>query len=109
MNKIQILIMTDDQLDKSIRIQGTPYDRKRKLSESTLRKMNKMYNSGKTPYQIAKELGLNYSTVRYNTDKAFKAIYNATRDGRHTGKDKISVKNRVAYKRQLVAQGKVAC
>ena len=95
-------------LDKAVKIQGTKYDRKRKLSESTLTKMKKMSNKGNTVSEIAKKLCLNYGTVRYNVDPIYKSEYNAKRDGKHTGKDKISIVNRVAYKRSLVAAGKLS-
>ena len=108
MTKLETLCLTDEKLDKVVKIQGTPYDRKRKLSESDIRKMNKMAKSGKSLCEIASKFGVNWTTVRYNTDPIWRQSYNATRSGAHTGKDKISVKNRVAYKRSLVATGKVA-
>lgn len=105
--KIELLKLTDGELDSKVKIQGTMYDRKRKLSESTLKKIAKMAKS--TTYsKIARELGLCASTVRYHTDEAWRVHYNATRDGSHTGKDKITVKDRVAYKRALVAAGKIS-
>ena len=105
--KIELLSMTDDALDATVKIQGTPYDRKRKLSATQLKEMAKMSKKGKTVSQIANKLGLNYTAVRYNVDPVFKKEYNAKRDGRHTGKDHITIKDRVAYKRTLVAAGSV--
>ena len=107
MNKIDVLMMTDDQLDKAVKIQGTPYDRKRRISESTIKKMLKMNSSGSTIMEIANKLGINPQMVQYHTDPIWKASYNANRSGKHYGKDRITVKNRVAYKRSLVAAGKV--
>ena len=107
MSRIEVLSMTDDKLDQAVKIQGTRWDRKRKLSESTIKQMSKLSRAGKSAYEIATKLGLNYSTVRYNVDPIWRASYNATRDGRHTGKNHVTVKNRVAYKRSLVAAGKV--
>lgn len=107
MTKIEALCLTDEKLDKVVKIQGTPYDRKRKLSDATIRKMNKMAKSGKSLSEIANKFGVAWATVRYNTDPDWRQYFNATRSGAHTGKDKISVKNRVAYKRSLVASGKV--
>ena len=98
----------DSEVDKAVKIQGTPYDRKRKITSSTLTKMQKLSKKNKTFAQIAKELGLNYTTVRYNLDDEFRKTYNATRNGAHTGKDHISIQNRVAYKRALVAEGKIS-
>ena len=106
--KIELLTLTDEALDKKVKIQGTQYDRKRKVTDKTIAKMKSLSSSGKSVSEIAKKLGLNYITVKYNVDPMFKAIFNATRSGKHTGKDHITVKDRVAYKRGLVAAGKIA-
>lgn len=107
MTRIDVLTLTDDKLDKVVKIQGTKWDRKCKISESTIKKMSKMAGTGSTAAEIARKLGINYQMVRYHTDPIWRASYNATRNGKHYGKDRISVKNRVAYKRSLVAAGKV--
>lgn len=107
MTKIELLKMTDDQLDATVKIQGTKYDRKRKISDATLKKIHKLAKKNYTYSQIAKELDLNPMSVRYHTDPIWKAFFNANRDGKHTGKDKITIKDRVAYKRGLVAAGKL--
>lgn len=105
--KLTLLKMNDDQLDKEVKIQGTKYDRKRKLSDETLKKISNMAKKNLTYSKIAKDLGISYTIVRYHMDKAWRESFNAKRDGRHTGKDHISIKNRVAYKRALVAAGKI--
>lgn len=107
MNKIDVLKMIDAEVDKVVKIQGTPYDRKRKVSPETLVRMQKMDRKGKSISEIAKSLGLSYFTVKYNVDSVWREMYNKTRNGAHTGKDHISKTDRVAYKRQLVAEGKV--
>lgn len=106
--KIELLTLTDEALDKKVKIQGTQYDRKRKVTDKTIAKMKSLYSSKKSVSEIAQKLGLNYMTVKYNVDPAFKAMYNAMRSGAHTGKDHVTVKDRVAYKRGLVAAGKIA-
>lgn len=107
MTKIELLTLTDDALDATVKIQGTKYDRKRKVSDSSIKKMNNMLKKGSTVSQIAAKLGLNYHTVRYNVDPVWRKQYNATRNGAHTGKDHVTDRDRVAYKRSLVAAGKV--
>ena len=107
MTKIELLALTDEALDAKVKIQGTKYDRKRKISESTLKKMKSLYKKGKSISEIANKLGLNYTSVRYNVDPIFKKQFNQMRDGKHTGKDKITIKDRIAYKRGLVAAGKI--
>jgi predicted transcriptional regulator len=107
MNKIDVLMMTDDKLDKVVKIQGTTYDRKRRISEFTLKQMLKMSGAGKTIAEIANKLDINPQMVLYHIDPIWRASYNANRSGKHYGKDRITIKNRVAYKRSLVAAGKV--
>ena len=58
--KIEILNLDDKALDKKIKIQGTPYDRKRKISEKTIKQMTKMSKKGKSIQEIAKELGIGH-------------------------------------------------
>ena len=107
MTKLELLTLTDDKLDATVKIQGTPYDRKRKVADSTISKMCKLFKKGKSISEIARKTGLNYMAVKYNVDPEWKKQYNATRNGKHTGKDHITVKDRVAWKRQLVADGKI--
>lgn len=106
-SKIYTLMHTDDQLDKMVKIQGTEFDRKRKVSSAEVKKMKKLWGKGKSFGAIAKEIGYNYTTVRYNIDDAWRAQYIAKQSGKHTGKDNITTKNRVAYKRRLVAYGQL--
>lgn len=103
---VELLTMTDGVLDKKVKIQGTEYDRKRKISKATVTKMKRMAKK-KSISEIAREFGISYTGVRYNIDPEFKAWHNANRDGKHTGKDHVTKTNRVAYKRGLVAAGKV--
>ena len=107
MNRIDVLKMTDGDLDKAVKIQGTDYDRKRKVTSRILRKMRKLKSRGKEYADIARELGLSTKTVRYNLDENYRNNYKLSLSGAHTGKDHITKKNRVAYKRELVAMGKV--
>ena len=106
MTKIQVLTLTDNALDNVVKIQGTKYDRKRKLTDSTIKKILSM-GKKHTYLEIARKLNLNPITVRYNLDPVWKATYNMKRSGKHTGKDHITKLDRVAYKRALVAAGKV--
>lgn len=106
MTKLELLTLTDNKLDDVVKIQGTKYDRKRKLSDATIKKIINL--AKKYDYkEIARKLDLNPVTVRYNADPVWRALYNETRSGKHTGKDRITKTNRIAYKRSLVAAGKV--
>lgn len=106
-DRIEVLEMTDGDLDKAVKIQGTDYDRKRKVTSKILAKMRKMESRGKKYTDIARELGLSTKTVRYYLDEDYRTNYRVSHSGAHTGTDHITKKNRVAYKRELVAMGKV--
>lgn len=108
MTKVEILTMMDGALDKAVKIQGTQYDRKRKVSNATIKKITKMFDNGKDVAEIARKMGLTARTVRYHADPVWRKEYIAKLSGKHTGKNKISVSNRIAYKRKLVAAGKVS-
>lgn len=108
MTKVEILTMMDRDLDKKIKIQGTQYDRKRKVSKAQLKTLEKLHKQKKSIAEIAKKTGLYYTTVRYNVDPVYRAEHIAKCSGKHTGKDKVTVSNRIAYKRKLVAAGKVS-
>lgn len=107
MNRIDILKMTDGELDKAVKIQGTDYDRKRKVTSKVLSKMRKLESKGKDYADIAKELGFSTKTVRYNLDEAYREYYKSAYGGPHIGKTHLTKTNRVAYKRDLVALGKI--
>lgn len=106
MTKIDLLTLTDDKLDNAVKIQGTCYDRKRKISDADIKKMKSM-SKRKTAEEIAKKLDMRLRDVMYHIDPEFRKNYISKLSGKHTGKDKITIKERVAYKRQLVAAGKI--
>ena len=106
MNKIELLTLTDAKLDDVVKIQGTKYDRKRKFTDDVIAKMTKMCKK-KDYKEVAEKLGVSIRDVRYHTDPVFRSNYIKSLSGKHTGKDTITKTNRIAYKRQLVAAGKV--
>lgn len=105
MNKIDILKLNDNELDKVVKIQGTDFDRKRKVTAQLLKKMIKLENRGKSYKDIAKKFGFTTKTVRYNLDPEYREFWKANYAGPHTGKNHITKNNRVSYKRELVASG----
>ena len=107
MTKLEILTLVDGELDKVVKIQGTEHDRKRKVKDAAIKKMFKMLKDKKDIAEIARKMGLSIRDVRYHVDPEWRKAYLAKLSGKHTGRDKISIANRVAYKRQLVAAGKV--
>lgn len=106
MKRREVLKLSDRKLDNYVKIQGTKFDRKRKFSEATKRKMKRMYKNGKSVKEIAVKFNTTRTPVLYIVDEDFKKMFNATRSGKHTGVDKITAQNRIEYKRQLVSKRK---
>lgn len=95
---------TDREIDAAVRIQGTNYDRKRKVTKSMKRRMEQMHNSGKSYNYIANYFGVAYTTVRYNLDKEYKEAWNKRRDdyARNWKPTSETLTERAAYKRDLL-------
>lgn len=101
MTKRELMELSDAKLDITVKIQGTNYDRKRKVTKQIQQRMIQMVNAGKSLNYIAEHFSVTPQTVRYNTDPEWRARYNATRDGKHYGLAS-NVKERAAYKRELL-------
>lgn len=102
MTRSEILKMDDNKLDKVIKIQGTRFDRKRKVSNATINRMRNMYEKGKSIAEISSIVNVPYNTVRYNVDDEWRSNFNATRSGKHTGNTNITKEDRIQYKRSIV-------
>lgn len=94
--------LSDVDLDRLVKIQGTQYDRKRRVNDKERAEMRRLYFSGQTVAAISKLTGFGQTTVRYNVDDDWRAWFNATRSGDHTGTDTMTFSDRVKYKRDLV-------
>lgn len=103
MNKSDIYNMSDSGVNKTVKIQGTKWDRKRRVSMKTVAEINRLQMCGCSNSKIAKKLNLNYSTVRYYTDDEYKNKVNH-RKGAHSH-GYLSDSNRAEYKRKLVMSG----
>lgn len=104
-DKINVLKMVDDKLDKAVKIQGTDFDRKRKVTSEMRDQMKRMKKRGKTFREIAERFNVDHRTVRYSIDEQYRTYCKAYASGVHTGKTHLNKTNRVAYKRELVAEG----
>lgn len=102
MTRSEILKMTDNEIDKVINIQGTRFDRKRKFSNSTLNRMKGMYEKGMSISEISKKLSISPTMVKYHVCPEWRAHYNSTRCGRHTGVTNITKSDRIKWKREIV-------
>lgn len=108
MTRKDVLAMDYLTLDKTVKIQGTRFDRKRKVSNSDIVRMKKLRARGDTLQSIAEKVGCCKMTVKYHTNPEWRENYNKTRNGKHYGnKVTYSVSDRSAYKRDLVATRKI--
>lgn len=102
-----VLKMDAETIDAKVKIQGTPYDRKRKYSPELLSAIQSEYNSGKPVAEIAKKYNMSSTVVKYNVDSDFKKAHNAKRKKGAHGIGPMDFDNRVTYKRQLVKDKKI--
>lgn len=108
MNIKNIINSSDTKIDSMVKIQGTNYDRRRKVTKSMKRRMQQMYDAGKSYYAIAEHFSVDPRTVRYNLDEAFRKYDIELRTKRakkkpshsHTTPEKLA--NRAAYKREII-------
>lgn len=115
MKKKDILELSDKELDKVVKIAGTQYDRKRKISDKQIESAKRLVKKGKSFEYIIKKLKLNVTenTIRYHLDDAYRryridhANYGRSVAACKRGDYNEILKDRAAYKRKLVARGRV--
>lgn len=100
----RIVDRTNSEIDNAVKIQGTNYDRKRKVTKDMKRRMQQMYDSGKTYGYIADYYGVSWPTVKYNLDEEFKKEINEKRNdyARNWKPTNETYLERVDYKRKLL-------
>ena len=116
MKKKDILELSDKELDKVVKIAGTQYDRKRKISDKQIESAKRLVKKGKSFEYIIKKLKLNVTenTIRYHLDEAYRryridhANYGRPVAACKRGDYNEILKDRATYKRKLVARGRVA-
>ena len=102
-----IFEMSDIELDKTIKIQGTKHDRKRVLTDRQVTKAKRLLSNGVSVTDVAKLMGVHPNTIKYNTDPVYRETVLKTASGIHTGVTRITRADRITYKRELVARGEV--
>ena len=110
MKRRAILKLDDITLDQKVKIQGTQFDRKRKLTDKDINKMRKLIGKGYTLDNLSLIYNVDVRTIKYNLDPDYKAhiqSYQAENYGKHTGIDTYNFENRVAYKRLLIKKRKI--
>lgn len=107
MKRKELLNLDDFTLDKKVIIQGTQWDRKRKLSDKDLKKIVKLLKRGYNYEKLGEMYRVTPHCIRYNTDEEYRRHAISIRSGKHTGIDVYTFKNRVDYKRLLVKKRKI--
>ena len=102
-----ILTYNDEQIDALVKIQGTQYDRKRKLTDKQVSEIKQKLDKGISVEALAQQYNVSEWIIRYNTNPQFRAHQLAIRTGAHTGVDTITFEDRVNYKRYLVEKKKI--
>lgn len=105
MTKKELLSLSPMELNQKVLIEGTKFDRKRKVNEKMVARMRRMRDKGMTYRDIGDVFGVTGKTVRYNLDEDYRQRTIDGCSGSHTGKVNITVNDRIKYKRALVQAG----
>ena len=106
MTKRELMKLSDTALDKAVKIQGTNFDRKRKVTKQMQYRMTQMLDAGKSVNYIAEHFNVTPQTVKYNTNPEYKTWRNATKNSKHYGVNNSTAAERGAYKRSLLKSRK---
>lgn len=107
MKKKQIKMLTPMEIDQLVKIQGTQYDRKRKLTDKDIKRITKLLASDVGIEDIAAMYNVTVHTIKYNTDDDYRQHSIQIRSGKHYGETIMDMLNRAAYKRTLALKRKV--
>ena len=104
MTRKELRNASDAVVDKMVKIQGTNYDRSRKVTKSIKRRMDQMRKAGKSFNEIAKHFNVAPSTVKYNIVEGFAEKKKADRKlyARNWKSNWWDTVDRVNYKRSLI-------
>lgn len=107
MRRKKVLQLNDTALDTKIKIQGTQFDRKRKLTDKDWKKVRRLLKKHHTYKEIAAIFNVSPKTIRYGVDETYRRRCIEWSSGKHTGVDKCTFEDRVNYKRYLVKKRKI--
>lgn len=95
--------MTNNELDRIIKLEGTDYDRRRKLTNQQIAKIRRAKSNGASIADLASAYRVSYNTIKYHVDPEFKKEFNCKRlSYRFAPYDYVAQKeSRVAYKRAI--------
>ena len=95
-------------IDTHIKIQGSMWDKKRKLDDKAIKKIRKMRDKGITLHTIAEKLNVSVFIVHYHTSAKCREKHLKSRNGIHYGNTvNYTIANRIDRKKGLIEMGKV--
>lgn len=106
MTRGQLLKMSNSAIDKGVRIAGTKFDRRIKVTDNMKKKMRNLREKGVSYAKIAEELSVDPSTVRYHLDDMYRVSHNANRALYARSTPRIDMAARVQYKKELLKSRK---
>lgn len=108
MTKKEKLMLSDSALNSVIGIEGTNYDRRRKLTNKQIASIKRSAEKGKDIKFLSEKYGVSQNTIRYHVDPKFKAYMNAKRAeyGSYTNASSSYKKELAEYKRFLIHNNK---
>lgn len=110
--KRRLIKLSNLKIDKTVKIAGTDFDRRRKLTTSDVKDIKQMYRNGWSISRISEMYEVAYATVKYHLDDEFKNELNSKRKNysyRPYNYDEVKdrIEDRAEYKKNLVIQGKI--
>lgn len=104
----KVLKMDNKTLDSKVLIQGTEFDRKRKLTEKDLYLIKYGLCVGYSVKELSNQYGVSEWIIKYNTDPDFKKHQLELRKGKSKAHENtLDDENRANYKRYLVKKRKI--
>lgn len=99
--------MTDIEVDRIVKIHGTDYDRRRKLSVKDVAAIKREYKRGKSISYLANKYHVSYPAIKYHVAENYKETHNNYRKNFKFAEcdQRALLKSRVALKRRLMAEG----
>lgn len=93
-------------LDKIVKLEGTDYDRRRKLKNKDIIDIRKDHNRGATISSLAKKYNVSYNTIHYHVDEDYKQFHNQRRlnSVRSCCNNSEYRNSRIKYKKSILAR-----
>jgi len=106
MKKFELLNLANTTLDKKVKIAGTNWDRRRKLTNKEIYEIKRMYKRGKPISDIASRFGVAVSTIKYHLFEDYKKEHNQRRKDYVNNSSSNNRAERINYKRYLINNNK---